>query len=86
MEVAQCGEQRGPNLKHSTTSWTDGIDVGVRNPSGSKRPLEAGGVDDMVCGLDVCDELTETNPPSWHDNDTVGGIHRRNFCRLRETV
>ena len=24
-----------------------------------KRPLEPGGDDDMVCGLDVCDELDE---------------------------
>ena len=24
-----------------------------------KRPLESGGDDEMVCGLDVCDELDE---------------------------
>ena len=27
--------------------------------SAGKRPLEPGGDDDMVCGLDVCDELNE---------------------------
>ena len=31
----------------------------MRSIRAGKRPLEPGGDDDMVCGLDVCDELKE---------------------------
>ena len=31
----------------------------MRSKHAGKRPLEPGGDDDMVCGLDVCDELSE---------------------------
>ena len=31
----------------------------MRSTSAGEQPLEPGGDDDMVCGLDVCDELIE---------------------------
>ena len=39
------------------SSSTSGNDVEMRSISAGKRPLEPGGADDMVCGLEVCDEL-----------------------------
>ena len=41
------------------SSRSAGADVDVRSTNAGKRPLEPGGDDDMVCGLDVCDELNE---------------------------
>ena len=35
------------------------IDVDMRVTHAGKRPLAPGGDKDMVCGLDVCDELDE---------------------------
>ena len=32
----------------------------MRRPTGKKRPLEPGG-DNVVCGMEVCDEDTETD-------------------------
>ena len=40
----------------------------MRSVSAGKRPLEPGGDDDMVCGLDVCDELNEYSSDA-HVND-----------------
>ena len=40
-----------------------------------KRPLDPGGDKDMVCGLDVCDELDELDESSFSDtyvNDRQG--------------
>ena len=37
----------------------------VRSISAGRRPLEPGGDDDMVCGLDVCDELDEYSSDAY---------------------
>ena len=37
----------------------------MRSKSAGKRPLEPGGDDDMVCGLDVCDELNERSSDAF---------------------
>ena len=47
-------------------------DVELRSKSAGKRPLEPDGDDDMVCGLDVCDELNE-NSSDAYVNDCEGG-------------
>ena len=47
----------------------------MRSISAGNRPLEAGSDDDMVCGLDVCDELDELDKNSFSDtyvNDRGG--------------
>ena len=44
-------------------------DVEMRTTHAGKRPLDPGGDDDMVCGLDVCDELDEC---SVYMNDCEG--------------
>ena len=54
------------------TSSIDGNDGEMRNQSGTQRPLKSGDIDDMVYGVDVCDEIIEANIRSWHHNDTVG--------------
>ena len=37
-----------------------------------KRPLDPGGDKDMVCGLDVCDELDENSVSDTYVNDREG--------------
>ena len=49
----ECANTRG------ASSSSAGADVEMRSISAGKRPLEPGSDDDMVCGLDVCDELNE---------------------------
>ena len=44
-----------------SSSSTTGNDVEMRPTAGCKRPLEPSGDEDMVCGLEVCDELNEGN-------------------------
>ena len=41
------------------SSSSAGVDVDMRVIHAGKRPLDPGGDKDMVCGLDVCDELDE---------------------------
>ena len=48
-----------------------GADVDMRSMNAGKRPLEPGGDVDMVCGLDVCDELHEYSSDSFV-NDREG--------------
>ena len=43
----------------------------MRSIHAGKRPLEPAGDDDMVCGLDVCDELNEC-PSDVYVNDCEG--------------
>ena len=53
-----------------SSSSTLGDDVEMRSTSSGKRSLEQGGSDDdMVCGLEVCDELDECNA---YRNDCEG--------------
>ena len=53
-----------------SSSSTLGDDVEMRSTSSGKRSLEPGGCDDdMVCGLEVCDELDECNA---YRNDCEG--------------
>ena len=59
---ARQGELDPPQESANTggaSSSSAGADVDMRVISAGKRPLEPGGDDDMVCGLDVCDELQE---------------------------
>ena len=53
------------------SSSSAGADVDMRSIHIGKQPLEPGGDDDMVCGLDVCDELNE-NPSDVFVNDCEG--------------
>ena len=53
------------------SSSSAGADVGMRPMSAGKRPLEPGGDDDMVCGLDVIDELNEHSSDAYV-NDCEG--------------
>ena len=50
--------QESANTEGSSSS-ASGKDKEMRSKGAGKRPLEPGGDDDMVCGLDVCDELNE---------------------------
>ena len=43
------------------------VDVDMRMVHAGERPLDPGGVKDMVCGLDVCDELDELDENSVSD-------------------
>ena len=52
-------------------SSSAGADVDMRVIHAGKRPLEPGGDADMVCGLDVCDELNEC-PSDVYVNDCEG--------------
>ena len=45
----------------------------MRSINAGKRPLEPGGDDDMVCGLDVCDELNEY-PLNGCEGDYTGEV------------
>ena len=47
------------------SSSSIGADVDVRSISAGKRPLEPGGDDDVVNGLDVCDELNEYSSDAY---------------------
>ena len=49
------------------SSSADGADVNMRVIHASKRPLDSGGDQDMVCGLEVCDELDELDETSFSD-------------------
>ena len=56
-------------------SSSAGADVDMRVIHAGKRPLDPGGDKDMVCGLDVCDELDELDENSFSDtyvNDREG--------------
>ena len=57
--------------KVRASSSSVGADVDLRAIHPGKRPLEPGGDDDMVCGLDVCDELNEY-PSDVYVNDCEG--------------
>ena len=51
------------------------VDVDMRVIHAGKRPLDPGGDRDMVCGLDVCDELDELDEnrfPDTYANDREG--------------
>ena len=51
------------------------VDVDIRMVHAGKRPLDPGGDKDVVCGLDVCDELDELDENSFSDtyvNDLEG--------------
>ena len=51
------------------------VDVDMPMVQAGKRPLDPGGDKDMVCGLDVCDELDELDENSFSDtnvNDREG--------------
>ena len=51
------------------------VDVDMRVIHACKRPLDPGDDEDMVCGLDVCDELDELDENSFSDtyvNDREG--------------
>ena len=62
------------------SSSSAGADVDVQSMSAGKRPLEPGGDDDMVCGLDVSDELNEHFSDAYVDDcegdytDEVTGV------------
>ena len=53
------------------SSSASGNDVEMGSISTGKRPLEPGGDDDIVCGLDVCDELHEYSADTYV-NDCKG--------------
>ena len=59
----------GPPQESATTgefsSSASGNDVEMRSISTGKRPLEPGGDDDIVCELDVCDELHEYSADTY---------------------
>ena len=44
-----------------------GADVDMRMIHAGRRPVDPGGDEDMVCGLDVCDELDELDENSFSD-------------------
>ena len=50
--------QESANTRGAARSST-GVDVEMRSTGAGNRLLEPGGDDDMVCGLDVRDELSE---------------------------
>ena len=57
------------------SSSSAGANVEMRVIHAGKRPLDPGGDKDMVCGLDVCDELDELDENSFsntHVNDREG--------------
>ena len=62
-------DEVGPPQESANTggasSSSAGADVHVRSMSAGKRPLEPGGHGDMVCGLDVCDELNEYSSDAY---------------------
>ena len=49
------------------SSGSAGADVDMRVIHAGKLPLYPGGVKDMVCGLDVCDEVDELDENSFSD-------------------
>ena len=51
--------QESANIGRAS-SCSAGADVDMRVIHAGKRPLDPGGDKNMVCGLDVCDELDET--------------------------
>ena len=66
--------QESANSGGASNSST-GADVDMRVTHAGKRPLDPGGDKDMVCGLDVCDELDELDENSFSDtyvNDCEG--------------
>ena len=66
--------QESANTGGASNSST-GADVDMRVTHAGKRPLDPGGDKDMVCGLDVCDELDELDEDSFSDtyvNDREG--------------
>ena len=66
-EVGQPQESANTGGASSNSA---GADVDMRSMSAGKRPLEPGG-DDMVCGLDVCDDLNG-NSSDAHVNNCEG--------------
>ena len=58
--------------RRSFESTSAGADVDMQSMNAGSRPLEPGGDDDTVCGLDVCDELHESSSDVFV-NDCVGG-------------
>ena len=70
LEVPQESANTG-----GVSSSSTGADVDMRVIHAGKRPLDPGGDKDMVCGLDVCDELDELDENSFSDtyvNDREG--------------
>ena len=63
MKRARQDELETPQESANTgraSSSSGGADVDMRVIHAGKRSLDPGGDKDMVCGLDVCDELDET--------------------------
>ena len=59
------------------SSSSAGVDVYMRVIHVGKRPLDPGGDQDMVCGLDVCDEFDENsfvNDREGDCSDEVTGV------------
>ena len=62
--------QESANTRGASSSLA-GADVDMRSINAGKRPLEPGGDDDVMCGLDVRDELNEY-PSDVYVNDCEG--------------
>ena len=82
-------DEIGPQQEFPDTggasSCSTGADVDMRSMSAGKRPLEAGGDVDMVCGLDVCDELNEYSSDAYV-NDCEGDGEVTGVTLLRDDV
>ena len=50
--------QESADTGGASGSWAE-VDVDLRVIHAGKRPLDPGGDKDMVCGLDLCDEVDE---------------------------
>ena len=64
-------QQESANTGGASSSST-GADLDMRVRHAGKRPLEPDGDEDMVCGLDVCDELDETHFAEMYVNNCEG--------------
>ena len=85
-EPAVSVEDRGTEVDATNdTSNSGDEDSGDTN----KRLLEPGGDDDMVCGLEVCDELDECNinvndcDGDYTDEMTAATLKRENVAKAR---
>ena len=67
-DATKCVRQDELNApQESANAGSTGGDVDMRVIHAGKRPLDTGGDKDMVCGLDVCDELDELDENSFSD-------------------
>ena len=67
----RLSRQKNLRTRRGASNSSAGADVDTRSVHAGKRPLEPSGDEDMVCGMDVCDELNE-QPSDVFVNDCDG--------------